>query len=250
LHVAVILPQRSAHLLVAPSWPLTVLTVALCVVFIGLGRWQWHRGEMREAEWDAFAQGADQALPLGAQKLADVARFARVSLTGHFRPERQFLLDNRTHAGSAGYEVLTPLELADGRVLLVDRGWVAFTGYRAVLPDISFAPQEAVTVVGRVDELPSAGLAFGRTAPAVNGGWPKLATYPRLQDLSAALGRTLEMRILLLDARAPDGYVRDWQPPGLPPARHWAYAIQWWAFAVTLVVLWVVLAVRRARGRA
>jgi cytochrome oxidase assembly protein ShyY1 len=244
------LSQRSAHLLVAPPWPLTVLTILLCIAFIGLGRWQWRRGELRQDEWDAFAKGADQVLPLESRKLAGIARFSRVALSGHFRPDRQFLLDNRSHAGSPGYEVLTPLELADGRVLLVDRGWVPFTGYRAVLPDIAFAPQETVTLIGRVDELPSAGLAFGRSAPNVAGSWPRLATYPHIEDLSASFGRTLEMRIVLLDARAADGYVRDWQPPGLPPARHWAYAIQWWLFAVTLLVLWSVLAVRRARRRA
>jgi surfeit locus 1 family protein len=52
---------------------------------------------------------------------------------------------------------------------------------------------------------------------------------------------------VLLDPTAADGYVRDWQPPGLPPARHWAYAIQWWLFAATLAVLWSVASVRRAR---
>jgi surfeit locus 1 family protein len=244
-----ILAQRPAQLLVAPSWPLTVLTIALCVAFIALGRWQWHRGEMRQMQWDAFARGADAVRPLGAGKLADVARFARVAVSGHLRADRQFLLDNRSHAGSAGYEVLTPLELSDGRVLLVNRGWVAFSGYRAVLPDIAFAAEDTVTLIGRIDELPSAGLAFGRTAPPVAGGWPKRATYPRMQDLSAAFGRTLESRILLLDPRAAHGYLRDWQPPGLPPARHWAYAIQWWCFAAALIALWVVMAVRRARGR-
>jgi surfeit locus 1 family protein len=243
----VILAQRPAHLLVAPAWPLTVLAILLGVAFIGLGRWQWQRGELREKEWDAFARGADAALPLDARKLGEVARFARVSVRGHFRPDRQFLLDNRSHEGSPGYEVLTPLELSDGRVLLVDRGWVAFTGYRAVLPDTHFAPDDPVTLIGRVDELPSAGLAFGRSAPALRGSWPRIATYPRMQDLSASFGTTLEARMLLLDAQARDGYVRDWQPPGLPPARHFAYAIQWWLFALTLAVLWIVLAVRRAR---
>jgi surfeit locus 1 family protein len=245
-----ILPHPSTHLLVAPAWPLSVLTIALCIAFIGLGRWQWHRGEMRQEEWDAFAQGADQVLPLGSKKLADLARFARVAVAGHYRPDRQFLLDNRSHAGGAGYEVLTPLELADGRVLLVDRGWVAFTGYRAVLPNIAFAAGDTVTLIGRVDELPSAGLAFGRAAPEVAGSWPKLAAYPYMQDLAHVLGRALEPRILLLDPRASYGYVRDWQPPGLPPARHWAYAIQWWSFAALLIVLWIIMAVRRARRRA
>jgi surfeit locus 1 family protein len=68
-----------------------------------------------------------------------------------------------------------------------------------------------------------------------------------MSELSAALDRSLEARIVLLDPTAADGYVRDWQPPGVPPARHWAYAIQWWLFAATLVVLWSVASVRRAR---
>ena len=241
------LPQRPAPLLVVPSWPLTLLTAVLCVAFVALGRWQWHRGELRERDWAAFARGTDAPQPLEAEELSRLARFTRVSLHGQYLPQRQFLLDNRSHEGSAGYEVLTPFELADGRVLLVDRGWVTSNGYRARLPAVGFAAAPSVELSGRLAELPSAGLAFGRTAPALTGGWPRLATYPRLQDLSAALGRALEPRIVLLDAQQAHGYVRDWQPPGLPPARHWAYAIQWWCFAATLLVLWTVMAVRRAR---
>jgi surfeit locus 1 family protein len=245
-----ILPQRSRPRLKAPSWPLTVLTVALAVAFTYLGRWQWQRGELRTQAWDAFARGADAAEPLGARQLHDVARYAHLRISGRFLPERQFLLDNRAHAGAPGYEVLTPFELTDGRVLLVDRGWVAFTGKRAVLPDISFAPAANVTLGGRIDELPSSGLAFGHAAPASDASWPKLTSFPRVAELAAAFGKPLEERMLLLDPGAADGYVRDWQPPGIPPARHFAYAIQWWAFACTLIVVWIVLAVRRARAAA
>jgi surfeit locus 1 family protein len=240
-------PHRSVPLVAAPSWGLTLLAVALLVAFVGLGRWQWHRGQARQEEWDAFARGTDRVQPLGTAKLDDVARFARVALTGHYRPDRQFLLDNRSHQGQPGYEVLTPFELTDGRALLIDRGWIAFTGSRARLPDVSFAPPGTATVIGRVDNLPSSGLAFGHAAPAASGSWPRVTSYPRMLELNAAFGHLLERRIVLLDPGAADGYVRDWQPPGLPPARHWAYAIQWWLFALTLVVLWIVMAVRRAR---
>ena len=140
-----ILLQRSMLRPSAPWWAMTALAVALCIAFAGLGRWQWQRGQARQKEWDAFARGADEVRPLGASKMDDVPRFARVALTGRFRPDRQFLLDNRSHGGQPGYEVLTPLELAGGRALLVDRGWVAFTGSRARLPDVSFAPAPAVT---------------------------------------------------------------------------------------------------------
>jgi surfeit locus 1 family protein len=102
-------------------------------------------------------------------------------------------------------------------------------------------------VVGRVDELPSAGLESGRAPPRSGEGWPKLTTYPSIEELRAALGREIEPRIVLLDPKAEAGYVRDWHPPGLSPARHWSYAFQWWSFAAALIVIWMILSLRRGR---
>ena len=56
----------------------------------------------------------------------------------------------------------------------------------------------------------------------------------------------VQPNIILLDAQEPDGFVRDWQPPGLPPERHSAYALTWFALALTLLVLYVRLALRPA----
>jgi len=229
-----------------PSLGLTLLIVALCAAFVSLGRWQWHRGDLRQAQWQAFARGADRAVPLGSQSLAALPRFQRITATGRFDPQHQFLLDNITHGEAAGYEVLTPFQLTNGREVLVDRGWVPFTGYRDRLPDIAFESGDARPIIARVDELPVAGLALGKAAPQADASWPKLASYPDMPQLAAVLGRRLEPRILLLDPGAPDGYLREWQPPGLPPLRHWSYALQWWAFAVAAVVIWFVLSWRKA----
>jgi len=231
----------------APSWTMTLLAAALCVAFVQLGRWQWDKGVQRQAEWDAFARGADATLVLGARAIATVPRFARVSVTGRFDGPHQFLLDNRTHAGRAGYEVLTPLHLEDGRVLLVDRGWIPLTGARSRLPDVRLAADTPLTLVGRIDQLPSPGLALGRMPPPTGPSWPKVTSYPDMAQLAAALEERLESRILLLDPHMPFGYVREWQPPGLPPMRHFAYAVQWWGFALALLIIWaVVSAPRRA----
>src|SRR5580658_8813552 len=100
----------------APSLLMTLLTIALCVLFVRLGEWQWDRGVHRQAEWEAFARGADAPVPLGAQNLRSFARFKRITVTGTWDAGRQFLLDNRSHGGLPGYEVLTPLQLDDGRV--------------------------------------------------------------------------------------------------------------------------------------
>jgi len=229
----------------APSWIFTILTIALCVAFFYLGRWQWGKGELRQAEYDQFAAGAERAMPLGSQGVEQVRRFQRVSLVGHLDPQHQFLLDNRSYRGRAGFEVLTPLQRPNGRVVLIDRGWVPFSGLRERLPGVALEPRDAVTIVGRVDNLPSAGLASGRAAPDPQARWPKITAFPSMAQLSAALGVPLEPAIILLDPKEIDGYVRDWHPPGMEPIRHWSYAVQWWSFGVVLFVLWVGLNLRK-----
>jgi cytochrome oxidase assembly protein ShyY1 len=228
----------------APSWLMTLLTVLLFVVFIGLGRWQWHRGEAKQASWQEF-EHAGVAEPLPGGNLDTVARFAHVALDGHFEPEHQFLLDNRSHAGQPGYEVLTPFVLASGRSVLVNRGWVPFTGYRDRLPDISLSSEAPLRISGRAEELPAAGLAMGHAPPSQNGAWPRLTSFPTHEELEAALGTRIARRILLLDPQMPQGYVREWSPPGLEPSRHFSYAIQWWGFALVLLVLYFGLNFRK-----
>ena len=234
---------RVGRLNFAPSAGMTLLTGLLCVLFVYLGRWQWHRGNARQEAWDRFSRGAEKVVPIGTQRLSTVPLFQRVSLAGRFDAAHQFLLDNRSYEGRAGYEVLTPLLRSSGEAALVDRGWVPFSGLRARLPGVAIASHEEITVTGRVAELPSAGLASGRASPS--GPWPKVTSFPTMPELSSAFGAALEPQIVLLDSHDPDGYVRDWHPPGLEPTRHWSYAVQWWCFAVLAAVLWARLSLRK-----
>lgn len=229
---------------------MTLLTIALCVLFVRLGEWQWQRGVHRQAEWDAFAHGADAPIAAAPQALKSLPRFQRISVVGQWDALHQFLLDNRSHAGLPGYEVLTPLRLSGGAVLLVDRGWVPFTGSRARLPDITLKDPRPVALTGRLDNLPAGGLALGHAAPTGDASWPKVTSFPTLAELAAALHQPVQPWMLLLDPTAADGYVRQWQPPGLSPLRHWAYAIQWWGFAVTLVVIWGIMSAPRQPPKA
>src|SRR5207302_4908011 len=157
-----------------PSAGFTVVALVLCALCVRLRAWQWHTGMQREQEWTRFAGGADQVIALGARAVGDVPLFQRVSVTGRLESARQFLLDNRTYRGRAGYEVLTPLTRAGAALLLIDRGWVPFTGTRARLPDISFEAAAPVSLSGRIAQLPSPGLASGRSAPDARAAWPKV----------------------------------------------------------------------------
>lgn len=236
----------------APSPVLTLVALALAALFVRLGVWQWHRGLDREAAWQRFARGADRVLDLdaggGTSDVSTVAVFQRVRVSGRLDGAHQFLLDNLTYRGRAGYEVLTPLERDRAPALLVDRGWVPFTGSRAHLPDVA-VESAGVSVTGRLAELPAAGLASGRAPPDASARWPKVTSYPSFPELRAALGEPIAERILLLDPAEPRGFAREWRPPGLAPARHFAYAIQWWVFATLALGGWVLLGMGIERRR-
>jgi len=228
----------------APALSFTLVALVLAALFVRLGVWQWQRGEERAAAATRFAHGADTVLELGTRDPGETPLYQRIGVEGELDAIHQFLLDNRTFEGRAGYEVLTPLRRADAPALLVDRGWVPFTGSRARLPDVTLKADGPVRLTGRVAPLPSPGLASGRAAPAGTGPWPRVTSYPDIGQLAVALDRPLYSHILLLDAAAPFGYVRAWQPPGLPPLRHFSYAVQWWTFAVATLILWVLLSRR------
>jgi len=52
--------------------------------------------------------------------------------------------------------------------------------------------------------------------------------------------------VLLLDAAEPDGYLRDWRASDFGPERHLGYAFQWFALAVTLVILYLAWSFRKS----
>lgn len=221
-----------------------VLTLLACTAFTALGRWQWSRGEYRSAQWKLFEDAAVEPRAVTSGQFGTLERFTRVRVEGRFDGERQFLLDNITHDGRVGFYVITPLRLADGSALLVNRGFVPGTGYRDRLPDVSLPPEHAgsgapVVLTGRMGVLPVAGVDSGRVPPPGAGPWPRMAAFPGEQDLAAVLPYPLQTGVLLLDPDTGPGFARDWRPPGIEPARHYSYAVQWWAFALLVLVLFV-----------
>jgi cytochrome oxidase assembly protein ShyY1 len=164
----------------APRWYWVLLTAALLPVFVALGHWQWQRGQAREAQWQEFARGSDEAIEASAQTLTRLPRYTHVRVAGRFDAERQFLLDNISHNGAPGYQVLTVLELAEGSKLLVNRGWLPFLGFREQLPDVAL-PVESLagprTMTRRRAAQPVGGRPAGRAGPPPGGVWAPVARF-------------------------------------------------------------------------
>ncbi|NGX17474.1 SURF1 family protein [Wenzhouxiangella sp. XN24] len=226
-----------------PGIPATLFTAFFLPLLLFLGSWQLDRAGQKQALFDAFAAGGPAvALDAESAGLEELRRYAPVEATGRYLAERQFLLDNMVAGGQAGYRVWTPLLVGEDRVVLVDRGWVPRDFSAEQAPDVAVDPGPR-TVAGLLDRLPRPGIELDtRMAP----GWPKVVQFPTLDELSEALGRTVMPGVLLLDAAEPDGYLRDWRASDFGPERHLGYAFQWFALAVTLVILYLAWSFRKS----
>jgi len=228
----------------------TLAVVVLTPVLIGLGFWQLDRARQKRELIDAFEHGggAAQTLDEALARGLDGSRYQRVHVEGHYEGARQFLLDGQIIGeGEIGFDVLTPFVLGDGRgTILVNRGFVPQDADRKPRVDIGVNDAER-RVQGRVARLPRAGIKLGPASESSSQAWPRVMLYPERGELEAALGAPLLEPILWLDEGEPDGYARHWQVTDMTPERHVAYALQWFAFAATLVVIWFILRRRHAR---
>jgi surfeit locus 1 family protein len=222
-----------------------VAAVSLIILFASLGFWQLDRAAGKASLQRLFAAEAAYTPLSDGMSVQD---YQRISTSGRFLDDQQFLIDNMVLNGRLGFFIITPFEYANDKpLLIVNRGWIAAAPDRS-LPMLMPLPAADTEIQGRVGHLPRVGIR-SRDAVAGTSGWPKLATYPELSDLSRALGRDLLPFVLLLDPHDGDELIRQWQPPGRGPAMHYGYAFQWFAMsaAVLGILIWQFLK-RRSRG--
>ncbi len=228
------------------------LALGMLAVLLWAGFWQLDRAEeKRRIIAEQVYRGDKGPLVLESSLLHSAGleqlRHRRARAVGRYRSDRQYLLDNRTHNGVAGYHVLTPFRLHDGNVqVLVNRGWVPVGRDRRQLPELAVSEQP-LAEEGLIVAPPAAGISLG-AAGYDQTGWPRVVQQVDLARMAEQLGEPLLPFVLQLSADSEHGYVREWQArSGLTPERHQGYAVQWFALAVALVVLCIWVALRPAR---
>jgi surfeit locus 1 family protein len=223
---------------------MTVLALLVILVFVRLGVWQLHREDEKRSLLAEYAAGQKSLVDLVHTDLARLPRYQRVTASGTFDSAHQILLDNMpAQNGRPGYRVLTPLKLSDGRLALIDRGWVPLGRTRADLPNVT-VPERERTVTGQWDYPPEPGVRLGGPLDIL-AAWPKVLNFPRQTDLDTIYGHQLLRGIVLLDPAVEDGYERVWQAHfGFGPERHFAYAVQWFALAAAVAVTYIVVHLR------
>jgi surfeit locus 1 family protein len=204
-----------------------------------LGVWQLDRAAQRSA----LQASLDEKRALPPLPAAELARSAeqgsaqhhrRTEVRGQWLAEATVYLENRQMDGRPGFFVVTPLRLADGSALLVQRGWLPRDPQDRTRVQAPPLPAGEVVVAGRIAAPPS---RLYEMAPSASG------SIRQNLDLAAfAQEWRLPLRPLSLLQEAPagsDALQRRWLVPAAGVHKHHGYAAQWFALSALIIGLYV-----------
>lgn len=189
-----------------------------CGILMSLGVWQLHRMEWKAAvlaDMEARIGGTPAALPATLDPVAD--KFRPVTVAGRFTGDFIEVLAGQKGA-SPGVRIVEAFEAADGRRILIDRGFIEDTARGLPRPPHDAAitgnlhwPDDSDSFTPPPD--PKTGLWFARDVAAMAA---KLGTDP-----------------IFIVAREPtgDGIAPMPVDTSAIPNDHWGYAITWFSLA-------------------
>jgi len=170
---------------------------------------------------------------------ARAAEERQVEVSGRWLAAHSIYLDNRTMAGRVGFVVLTPLQLDDGRVLLVQRGWWPRDASERTRVAAPPAPSGPVRMRGRIALAPSRHFELAPDAGGPIRQNLSLEAFARETRLSLLPWVAVQQEPATAPGEASDGLLRQWSEPAADVHKHYGYAVQWFALA-TLVLLWLL----------
>lgn len=231
-----------------PSLYPTLSFLLLFPFLLSLGLWQLDRAEEKQILLeDRESRTGAESLDLNwLDEMSEDSRFVPARVKGRYQGRRQWLQDNQVFQGQAGYHVYSLVELDGraGKLLLVNRGWVSVGADRAQLPNLPL-PEGEVQLQGRLDNPASVGLKLGelRLNP-----YSELNVLPYM-DLTVVandIGMELFPFVLVLDEGQAGSLQRDWTPVEMMgPEKHLGYAVQWFALAFALLIIYLGVNMRR-----
>ncbi|MEN8167323.1 MAG: SURF1 family protein [Pseudomonadota bacterium] len=213
-------------------------------LFCGLGIWQLDRAEQKRSTAASLEMRRKlPALPITHDlPAAGQLEFRKVTAAGRYLSEKTVLIENRKHQGKTGFHVITPLQLADtGQIVLVNRGWMP-RPKRDELPSIP-NPQAELIIEGEVSipHPPALELSLKLEPTDATPHWPFLT----LEHYSAWSGLEILPFLILQAPGDSNEFIRRWPQPQANDAMHIGYAIQWFAFALIALVIWLRLSLHK-----
>ncbi len=224
----------------------TIIYLILLAVLLRLGFWQLDRAEEKQALIELFQQQNNSGPLIITDNIQPDERlnYRTAQVTGKYNTAKQVFIDNKVFQGKTGVYVLTPLKLQDSEYsMLVNRGWVPMVIDRSKLPEIK-TTQKLITLSGKIKILSKKPFTVGDQFQS-NTGWPALMQWINIAEIEKVSGLKLLPYIFLLDEKEQSGYVRNWKPVVMLPEKSISYAVQWFALALALTIIYIVVNLKK-----
>jgi surfeit locus 1 family protein len=218
----------------------TLFTVPAVLILLGLGAWQVQRLYWKEA-LIARRDAAVAAAPIAPPSSLEQARgleFRHVVAEGVFRNDKELFLAASSDNGGAGYQVVTPLAMSDGRTLFVNRGFIpADLKNPAKRPAGELAGRQHVVGLLRLGPPAKPSFFLPDNRPDLNlWFWVDLPAMAQAAGVADPLPYYLDA-----DSTSNPG---GWPKGGITrldlPNDHLQYAITWFSLAIALIVIYVL----------
>ena len=229
-----------------PKWiAIHVLVITLIVVMLNLADWQWSRHNERKAfnttlieRFDADTRPLADLLTSGSPEQIE---WLPAEVSGTYLANSDISLVNVSQNGVAGYDAITAMEMTDGTIVLINRGFLPLA---APFPP---APNGQVTLVGRLRA--SDVRKSGEISEAPTGSLTEVFRID-IDRLAPQLGGELApVYVQLLKSSPPeDPNLAMIADPTFDNASHLGYTVQWIIFSICAVGTWVAL-VRREMAK-
>ena len=221
-----------------------VLCAAAVVAMVNLSLWQFDRLDQRQ-EFNSRVErrATEEVVDVTALDLSTPAdsEWQRVGAVGTYKPADEVLILNRSQGGRAGLNVVTPLELENGSILLVVRGFLPLE------LDVPRPPEGSVKVIG------TARLSDARRSTDLSTSDGEVREFFRLDidRIAEQIDGTVLPLALYAEASEPaeNPLLQPAARPTLSEGSHLSYAVQWIIFAAAVVVGWILASRRTIKNQ-
>jgi len=221
---------------------ITIFSVFFFVVFLNLGFWQLDRAQEKERILERQKTQEDLP-PLSFRDLPEDVELSGlpVRMLGEYETEKSFLLDNRVLNGKVGFEVLVPFRTQEKQLVLVNRGFVLMGRTRQDLPVVPDLTELDVTL-GKLHLAEPNPMTPEESKNVI---WPMIVQSANPVLLQEMLGEELYPYVVRLALEDDNALPRYWPRTLMLPAKHSAYALQWFSMAIAIALAFLFFSFRK-----
>jgi len=228
--------------------PAIIFAITFCG-FIVLGFWQIDRADQKNVLNSNYTDRQQEAtIVLDKNNVIDEKLsllWRKVEFKGSFINKQNIILDNQIFNQIAGFNIITPFKIkGSDSLVLVNRGWHPNLKNREMLPIINEISGERI-LQGHIASFPVSGIKLGKNnIETLNS---QIFRFQRLDaaELNYFFSAKMMPYMIYLDPIIDKELYGNFKLPAPDSQKNYGYAFQWFAFAITLLIIFIRLSMKR-----